>query len=132
MKCGSTKQTVKAQAIGDMRNYIELYERDINQPADNTVDFDETFTLIEAVWAKLVTVKGKVMFDGSNIAQEVTHEFYIRYLASLDRDAYSNVYIKFDSEYFRILKVDHLDERKRFMRIDTTIRGQTDEQVNYT
>jgi len=132
MKCGSTKQPVKAQAIGDMRNLIELYERNINRLNDDGVDYDEDFTLIDAVWAKLVTVKPKTMFDGSNIDADKTHEFYIRYLSSLNRDAYNDVYILFDDQYFRILKVDSLDERKRFMRIDAAIRGDSTEQVNFT
>jgi SPP1 family predicted phage head-tail adaptor len=132
MNCGSTKQKIKAHAIGDMRNLIELYERNINRANDDGVDFGENFTLIDAVWAKLITVRGKTMFDSTNTETEITHEFYIRYIDLLDRDAFNDVYLLFEGEYYRILRVDHLDERKRFMRIDSVIRGDAEDEVNLT
>ena len=130
--CGSTKQIVKAHAIGDMRNLIEIYARSITTANNNSPDFDEVFTLAYTAWAKLVTVKPKKEFDGTNLDNQITHEFYIRYIQALDEDIVSNFYIKFDGDYYDVFDIEDLDERHRFMKIPCVIRGDATLPVNRT
>lgn len=132
MQCGSSKQPVKAQAIGDMRHLIQIFQRSITQTNNQSPDFTETFTLAYTVWAKLVTVKPKKEFAGTNINREVTHEFYIRYIAALDADIESNFYILYKNEYYDIFDIEDLDERHRFMKLPCSIRGDSTLPVNYT
>jgi SPP1 family predicted phage head-tail adaptor len=132
MKCGSVKQDMRLQAVGDMRHLIYLRNRSIEMGADNGVNFDEIFTANTAIWAKVKSVRGKMIFSGTNVQHEITHEMYIWYVAALERDITSDIYVEYDGEYYDILDVEDLDERHIFMKLSCALRGETDLAVNKT
>lgn len=132
MKCGSSKQNVKTIAVGDMRNPIKIWARTLTASNQDVPDFLIGFTIAYNVYSKLITDRGKELFAGSNLGRSDTHTFVIRWISQLDQDINSDYYIEFDDQYYRILTVEDLDERRRFMKLICTIRGVTDLPVNYT
>jgi hypothetical protein len=64
--------------LGSMNNRIFIYDRDIQVPLQNEVNFTEKFTPKLNCWALIETVKGISMFDHSNVERVVTHRFFIR------------------------------------------------------
>ena len=114
-----TKVRRRGPAIGSMRHKITLDSRDIVTPVYGSVDFTEEFVPVVA-WASITTPIGKVVFDEVGDEVAVTHEFKVRYDASLTSQKYLR---KSDGRRFRILSVENFDEDNIYMRLITTDRG---------
>lgn len=127
MACGSGRQKVRRPCIGDMKETIVLQTRAITPINSESVDFSEDFATSFTVQASTRTVRGKEIFDGTNIVGSITHEFTIRYNALITQE----YWVLFNSERFNILDVEDLDERHRFMVLRCTDRGTNANQSNF-
>ncbi|MDH3325169.1 MAG: phage head closure protein [Gammaproteobacteria bacterium] len=114
-------------SIGDLNRRITLQGRSIKGLSD-TVDFSETFTDKPVdVDAKVETVNGKTMFDGTNIERVITHNFYIRY----DETVTSETWIKYKSKNFNIVATENFDERDEYLKLPAYERGPSNNPVNF-
>lgn len=105
--------------IGDMDEQIILQDRGIGEPLFGSVDFDEDFTNIATVWAAINTVSGKTFFDGVNTETNITHEFFIRFDASVSAETW----VEWNSRRFDILDAENYEERSEFMKLICAERG---------
>lgn len=114
---------------GSLNKKISILTRDIVPPAGDDVDFDEQFVVAKNVWAMIETVAGKVFFDGSNTDKSITHNFYIRYIPTIEITA--EHWVLYNDNHFRIVNVENLDEANRFLLLRTTERGTQTKKVNF-
>ena len=118
-KCQKIQRKKRQICIGDMNEQILLQDRGIGEPFFGSVDFSEDFTNNDKVWAAINTVSGKTFFDGVGEEILITHEFLIRYDASVSAETW----ISWNSRRFDILTTEDYDERKEFMKLICTDRG---------
>jgi len=123
MPCEQIKRKKKIICAGDLDKRIELYTREITNSDIGGVDYSQTFTLFKSKWAMIQTPgfqgSGLEVFDGVNLIGTVTHFIYIRYTAGVT----SEKFVKYDDRYFKILRVQDLNEDKTFMFLKCTERG---------
>ena len=125
-KCTRIKKKKRQVCVGDMRDEITIQSRSITPPAADGVDFGETFSGDQVVWATINTVSGETVFDGTNTERDVTHRIYIRFLSGVTAEAW----VLFNSERYDILTVEDLDKRGTFMLLRCTNRGTTANAAN--
>lgn len=113
--------------IGDMRYHIKIYTRSILPSTDAGVDFGETFTDVKEIFAMVETTGGETVFDETNTARVVTHNFYARLLPNVSEESW----VEFRDKYYDILSVEHINERKRFMLLKCCLRGTVLKPVNF-
>lgn len=123
--CKKIRGQRRKVCIGDLDRLIDIKDRNIQEPGNiddsNRYYFTEAFTegVNPQAWAMRISVDGKTIFDGQNIEQVVTDEFYIRYDANITAE----FWIEDDGDRFDILNVENLDGRKEFMKLVCTDRG---------
>ena len=118
-KCQKIQRKKRQICIGDMNEQILLQDRGIGEPLFGSVDFTEDFTNNDKVWASVETVSGKTFFDGVGEEILITHEFLIRYDASVSAETW----ISWNSRRFDILTTEDYDERNEFMKLICSERG---------
>jgi len=118
-KCNKIYRTIDKICAGSLNKSIIVHTRTIANKSASSVDFTEVFSNPQTVWAMIETVNGITIFDDVNQERVVTHNFYIRYIAGITSESW----IEFDSRYFNILKVDALNEDKRFLKLMCEERG---------
>lgn len=123
-QCVQVKLKHRKICIGDLNKKIQLYTRSITAPRDITadddqVDYGETFSNAVTVWAGIETKSGREIFDGSNLIGVATHFFYIRFRQGLTSESW----IKFNGEYYDILRIENWEERNEFMLLYSSVRG---------
>jgi SPP1 family predicted phage head-tail adaptor len=112
--------------IGDLNRKINIYTRKIKAPNFlNTqgVEFTEQFDLVITTWSAIQPTKAINVFAGLNTdLKDKTHDIYIRYRDDIN----SSQFIQFRDKYYDILKVENLDENKRFLKLECKQTGQDD------
>jgi head-tail adaptor len=127
--CKKIKRLSERVCAGSLNKKISVLDREIEVPVGDSVDFDENFILIKDTWAMVQTVAGKVFFDNSNIDKSITHEWYIRYIAGIEITA--EHWVLYNTNFFKIINVENLDEANRFLLLRTTERGESTKKVNF-
>ena len=125
-QCVQVKLKHRKICLGDLNKKILLYTRSITAPDESAedndqVDFGESFTKPKTIWAGIETRTGREIFDGTNLLGVATHYFYVRYRAGLT----SENWIKFNGEYYDILRVENWEERNEFMLLYSSVRGDS-------
>ncbi len=114
--------------IGDMREKIDITLRSLQAPVDGSVDFSESLTALQTVWAMLETKAGVEIFDGTNLKGVATHFFYIRFLAGIDIDI--DKWVTFKAQHYTIIDVQNLEERDEFLLLRCALRGDEAKATN--
>lgn len=121
--CQRIRKKHRRVCVGDMKDPIQLQNRDIVAPVFNTVDFNENFEpidpLVPDTLSLIETVTGKVFFDGVNTETTVTHIIYIPYQQAVTAETW----IIFENRRIDILQVEDLEERHEFLKLTCTERG---------
>ncbi len=112
--------------IGDMREKIDITIRSLQAPTDGSVDFSESLTSVESVFAMVETTSGVEIFDGTNLKGVATHFFYIRFRAGID----INNWITFKAQHYTIIDVQNLEERDEFLLLRCALRGDETKAIN--
>ena len=126
MSCDFIKSKPASICIGDLSSKIILQLRAITSPTGESVDFTETFTTAETVWARVDTVRGETVFDGTNTERDVTHRFYIRFISGITAETW----IEWNDIKFDILDVENLQENDEFYLLRAAKRGIKTTNVN--
>lgn len=103
--------TFKAPCSNELRHSIALQGR--TQTPNAGGGFDDAYTTVATVRAKIRTLFGGRLIDGVQDQERVTHNFVIRYRA--DRAAWR--YVLFDGRRFAVRTVADPTERKRWLEI---------------
>jgi len=125
-KCTPISRPMRRVCLGDMRESIKLWPVSIAPATAGQVDYTRSYASAVTVKAMVKTVSGSEVIDGTAIQRVGTTEFYIRYRAGVD----NQVRIEYRGEYYEVLGVDDLDERREFLRLRTTKRGATSNGAN--
>jgi SPP1 family predicted phage head-tail adaptor len=119
-KCITVQRKDTHICVGSLNKKISIFERTLTASSDpDVLDYEEVFTEVSTPWAMLETIKGEVIFDNVSIDRIATHNFYIRYDASITQENW----IVFNNNHYDILNVENLDENFRFLRLESVIRG---------
>ncbi len=112
--------------IGDMREKIDITVRSLQAPVDDGVDFSESLTSVESVFAMVETTSGVEIFDGTNLKGVATHFFYIRFRVGID----INRWVTFKAQHYKIIDVQNLEERDEFLLLRCGLRGNEAKAIN--
>jgi SPP1 family predicted phage head-tail adaptor len=120
MKCCKHK-------IGELKHWITLKSRDI-KGATAGVGFTEEFTNKPIqVQAKIKTLNGKIVFDGTGTERIATHLFVIRFSDSLTNEDW----IEFKSKNYNIIDFTNVDEEDEWLEFNCEERGLSAYVVNH-
>ena len=125
-KCVKIRRKKRQVCIGDMRDSVVIQTRAITVPGANSVDFTETFSGDQTVWAMIETKTGTQIFDGTNIVGVATHEIYIRFIAGVTFQKW----LRFKNIIYDILDVQNLEERDEFYLLRCSLRGDETDSIN--
>lgn len=114
--------------IGALRNKIKVYDRNIQEPVDGSVDFTENFTNETTKYAYIETTRGVDIFNGVELIGNASHLFYIRY----DSSVTSQSWIEYNEKYFDILQAENIDERNEWLILRCRERGDKTKLANWS
>lgn len=126
MSCVVIKSNKRRPCIGSLKALIDIQARVITPPENESTDYTETFTDIISVRAMIQTVSGKSMFDKTNVERDLTHKFTLRYMPDI---TFQN-WVKYNSQYYDILRVENIDEANRWYVLYCSIRGSINNPAN--
>lgn len=114
--------------FGDLNRKITIHTRSITAPDEpSDYDYSQTYSGAQIVWAAVQTTSGKDIFDGTNMIGTATHIFYVKYISGLTSESM----IEWQSEKYRILRIENLDENNEYMAIYSVLRGTISNEVNF-
>jgi head-tail adaptor len=121
------KRKYPMPCLGDLIHRVIIYDRTIKAPesADEgnyTLDYSKKIT----VWAGIESVVGVVIFDSVNMDKTITHKMIIRYLPFITQEHW----IKYDQQYFDIVRIEDMNNEKRFQILYCNVRGSISKLVN--
>jgi len=113
---------------GDLDKKIVIKSRAMGNPGLDTLEYTEGFTTIGTPFAALKTTggtgtKGTHRFDGINIADGVTHLFFIRYQSKYDGLEHGNNFVGFKNRNYRVISTVNNDEQDKFIILQCAERG---------
>lgn len=108
--------------IGDLTARIELQERAITEPTFAAeAEFTEKFSECRGKWAKIETVAGRTIFNGTTGRDvAITHQIFIRFDCSVTTETWVKLE---DDRRLDIVLVEDLDEGGEFMKLICTDKG---------
>ncbi len=112
--------------LGQLDQLIDINIRNIGSSSGSSLKFDESFTLLQNVPAKVETVSGLAVFGESNQIRSVTHVFTICFIVGLDIDTW----VRFKGRNFDIITIENLAETDQFLKIQASERGVETLAVN--
>lgn len=122
MGCGKIKIPKRGLCIGDLRHRITLTTRSVKEPGFGQVDFGEDFTDPVTVSAAVATRTGRVMFDGVNTDEAISHEIVLRHRTGIEP---GNTWVELEGQRLRIVRTEDVDAQGRWLRLWCTERGAT-------
>jgi len=115
--------------IGDKTHLVNIQTRGLGASDLDDTQPKETFTTVRSQWCAIETVgfpnSGVARFDGINIEEGATHLFWTDYDVTFPDVENRNHFVSYDGKYYKILRVDNLNERNESLAIQTTERGAT-------
>jgi SPP1 family predicted phage head-tail adaptor len=123
------KKLFKKVDVGSMNNRISIQTRIIKAPTTDTnysMQFSD-FVPTAKLWACMESVDGVTIFDGANIERAISHVFYTRYVTGF---TFLN-WIEYQNNYYRIYKVDDLQNEHKFYKIYAGISGDKAKPVDW-
>lgn len=109
--------------IGDMDTLVTLSERAIVEPAFGETNFDEKFPDAREVWAKIRTINGRTLFNGTDADISLTHEVSVRYDPAIGAETWIQL---FDGTRLDVIDTQDLEERNEFIVMLCNARGTTE------
>jgi SPP1 family predicted phage head-tail adaptor len=126
------KRPLRKSPIGDLRERIELFAKNIQAPVFNSASHTQEFTLIAEVWAKIVTRSpGEDTFTDVNVqpqnrVAQATHIFTIRYRSDISAETV----VLYEGNYYEILNIDDTETRNEYWVIHAKLLGDSSLKAN--
>lgn len=111
---------------GDLNKRITVEVRTIKPPIDGGTDYMEEFTEQKKMWAKMETVKGAQIFDGTNIVGQISHKFTIRWRKNITIQNW----VEYQGQRYKIMDIENQNENDKFYVISCTVRGDNNLRTN--
>ena len=105
---------------GDLRTRVTLSNRAITQPGFGQTAFGENFPAPRIVWAMVKTVNGRVLFNGVDSDEALSHEITIRYDSTVTAETWVELA---DSTRLDIIDTQDLEERNEYLVLLCNARG---------
>jgi uncharacterized membrane protein (UPF0127 family) len=116
---------MKPPSLGELRWTVQVVRRVTTVPQPFQADPDHTYTPVLTTRSKVETKSGTADFNRVTIGDdEVSHVFTIRY-TTIPFDARDRLRDTVGM-LFKILRVEHVDNSRRWMRIHCAQVGATD------
>ena len=132
MRCEKVVIKRRRVCYGDLNRQVILHTRSIVPPdTPDDYDYDEEFTAPVTIWAAIQTVTGLQsagieIFDGVNLLGLASHTFFIKFKSGLTSESF----LEYKTEYYKILRIENLDENDEYMALYTAKRGDKSIKVN--
>lgn len=109
--------------IKDFDKRIDIVSRTLLpvKPGESNPRVD--FPVLKSVWSALMTVEGTRRFQGVAIDDRTTHLWHVRYDPDVLGLETNNHFVRFEARLFKILRVNHDNEDREFLIIQSTERG---------
>jgi len=127
-KCKKLRRLKRAPCTGDLRDEIVLWDRDIEAPKKNTAEQTQEYTNNLTVWSSVSTVRGKEIFNGTQLIGIQTHLILIRFLDT--RAITGENVVELKGNYLDILGVQNLEERDEWLELSCGILGDKTQDNN--
>ena len=127
MGCKYVKSKSKKLCIGDLSKKIQVLSRAITAKTTDQ-NYNHNFTIVFEPFASVSTMRGKDVFDGSNLVGTATHVIRFRKNSNI---VTSQNFIRFKDQYYDILSVQNFNEDDEFYEILATNRGTISSRVNF-
>lgn len=124
------KKKFKKIDIGSMNCRIKVLTRAIRPPIGTNVNYNlnfSDFVPVANVWADMESTDGITMFDDTNTERVITDIFYTRYIPGIT----FTKWIEYRGNYYRIYKVENLQNENKFYMIYTGITGDKIRPVDW-
>jgi head-tail adaptor len=140
MKSGTIKlrffpkrQILRRPILGDARHLILIRTRNITATTPTDIDFDESFTTTNSVYAYIETKDGDKVFDGTNLDSRIDIIFRIRFIHGMipyTSGLTEEKWIEYREDRYDIITVESYDERQQWMQLKCNLRGDKTKEVN--
>ena len=119
-----TKRIPKVKiCAADLRKRIVIQTRELGAVMPGQFSPVETFVTVANAWSGVETPNGRSKFLGTNINDDTTHIFIVRYSSDTSSLEVANNFVLFDSRRMRILDTTNMNEDNLFIAIECTERG---------
>ena len=107
--------------VGDLRTRITLSSRAITAPDFGQSSFGESFTTnVKTAWASIKTINGRILFNGVDTDEALTHEIIIRYDATVTAETWIQLA---DTTRLDIIDVQDFEQRNEYLVLLCNARG---------
>lgn len=127
-KCQKMQRKKRSACVGDLRDEVILWDRDIKAPAFGSAQQTQTYSNNLTVWASISTVRGKEIFNGTQLVGVKTHNIIIRFDSG--RDITEENVVEFKGNYYDVLEVQNLEERDEWLELGCGILGDKTQENN--
>jgi head-tail adaptor len=120
--CQKIRRTRKIFCAASFNRTIDILTRDQLAAVDGTADPTIDLPAFATVQAMIKSNKPVEIFIGTNLKQIETHTFTIRFtpaIANINKDHTINI----DDKFFRIERIENVDQENRYFILFCTIRG---------
>jgi hypothetical protein len=114
---------------GDLVHLVDIQTRALAESSFDSSQPVETFATIRQLWCALETVsgvhQGVAKFSGMNIMEGTTHILWTFWDDELPDFETANHWVLADSERYRVLRSDNVNERNTVVAIQLAVRGSS-------
>ena len=89
--------------------------------SNSNVNTNRDFEEVGNFWAAIKTTSGGRFFEGTNLEEGITTDFFIKFTKSIDLQ--ERIWVRFDNRRFKIADVQNLNEDNRIIRLRAIERG---------
>ena len=127
-KCQKIQRKKRSACVGDLRDEVILWDRDIKAPVFGSAEQTQTYSNNQTVWASVNTVRGKEIFNGTQLVGVKTHNILIRFDDS--REITEENVVEFKGNYYDVLEVQNLEERDEWLELSCGVLGDKTQENN--
>lgn len=129
MACSKIKVAKRSVCSSSFKDRIKLLTRTLQgQSFGSGPAAQESFVLLGEVWAAIETTAGNRFFDGVSLQTAYTHKVYVRYRSDVTQE---NFVEDADGNYYDIIEVENLDNRKEVLLLRCKLRGPKTNEANH-
>ena len=127
-KCQRIRRKKRTVCVGDLRDEIIIWDRDIKAPAFGSAEQTQTYSNNQTVWASVNTVRGKEIFNGTQLVGVKTHNILMRFIDG--RNITQENVVEFKGNYYDVLEDQNLEERDGWLELSCGVLGDKTQENN--
>lgn len=129
--CDIIRIKKKRLCAGDLRHLVQVMSRDQVIGSFDSVEPEEIFTEVAKSWMAIKSIGasrqsgGRAIVSGIQILDGTTHMFFCRYTPALSEMDITKTFFLLSGEYYRVLKLDKINEDNLTLAIQCALRGDS-------